>query len=83
MLVMNKVLVTGTDEGDIVLWKAELIRKQGHEAMVMCLARDKSISGGNVFYSGGKDGNLVIWVMEPNALIMNKKISIMNTLTPL
>jgi WD40 repeat protein len=82
MLVMNKVLITGTDDGDIVLWKADMFRKQGHESMVTCLARDKT-SGGNLFYSGGKDGYLVIWAMEPNTLIMNKKISIINTLTPL
>lgn len=51
--------------------------------MVMCLARDKGSSGGNVFYSGGKDGYLVIWKLEPNALIMSKKISIMNSMSPL
>ena len=66
-----------------MLWKAELVKKQGHDSMVMCLAKDKSITAGNIFYSGGKDGNLVIWLMEPNALIMSKKISIMSTLTPL
>ncbi len=50
--------------------------------MVTCLAKDKA-SNDNIFYSGGKDGNLIIWNMEQNALIMVKKISILHTLTPL
>lgn len=50
--------------------------------MVTCLTKDRPISK-NVFYSGGKDGNLIIWSLEPNALVITKKVSIFNTLTPL
>jgi len=50
--------------------------------MVTCLTKDRPISK-NVFYSGGKDGNLIIWSLESNALIITKKVSIFNTLTPL
>jgi hypothetical protein len=50
--------------------------------MVTCLAKDKSINT-NIFYSGGKDENLVIWTLEQNTLILTKKISILSTFTSL
>ncbi len=58
------------------------MRKQGHDSMVTCLTKDRPFSK-NVFYSGGKDGNLIIWSLEPNTLVITKKVSIFNTLTPL
>lgn len=60
MLIMNNTLITGADDGSILIWKNEIIRKQGHDSMVTCLARDTFLKS-NVFYSGGKDGNLIMW----------------------
>lgn len=82
MLVLNKTLITGGDDGSIFVWKNEVMKKQGHDSMVTCLTKDRRNSG-NVFYSGGKDGNLVIWLLEPNNLQIIKKVSILNTLTSL
>jgi len=82
MLVLNNNLITGGDDGSIYVWKSEILRKQGHDSMVTCLTKDRPNSG-NVFYSGGKDGNLILWSLELNNLIIIRKISILNTLTPL
>lgn len=82
MIVLNKTLITGGDDGSIFVWKNEVLKKQAHDSMVTCLTKERPNSG-NIFYSGGKDGNLIIWSLEPNSLVVIKKISIFNTLTPL
>lgn len=60
MLVINKTLVTGADDGFVYVWRNQIIKKQGHESMVTCMAKDRPFSK-NAFLSGGKDGNIVLW----------------------
>lgn len=60
MLVVNRTLVTGGDDGSIFVWKSEVMKKQGHDSMVTCITKERPMSN-NIFYSGGKDGNVIVW----------------------
>jgi len=60
MLVLNKTLITGTDDGSVFVWKNDLLRKQEHDSIVTCISKDSYVKS-SIFYSGGKDGNIIIW----------------------
>lgn len=39
MLVVNRTLITGGDDGSIFVWRSEVIKKQGHDSMVTCFSK--------------------------------------------